>query len=86
MKYNSPHKTALYLSAGIPVIVWKQAAVAEYVKKYHCGILINNLDEISIKLNDITRDNYLELVRNARLVGKQMRSGKFLLSALDKLM
>ena len=86
LKYNSPHKTALYLSAGIPVIVWKQAAVAEYVKKYHCGILINNLDEISIKLNDITRDNYLELVRNARLVGKQMRSGKFLLSALDKLM
>lgn len=86
LKYNSPHKTALYLSAGIPVIVWKKAAVAECVEKYHCGIVINNLDEISIKLNDITRDYYQELVRNARLVGKQMRSGKFLLSTLEKLM
>lgn len=86
LKYNSPHKTALYLSSGIPVIVWENAAVAEYVKKYKCGILIKNLDEIDIRIKDITQDQYLKLVRNAQLVGEQMRNGRFLQGALEKIM
>lgn len=85
LKYNSPHKTALYLSSGIPVIVWENAAVAEYVKKYDCGLLINSLGEIDIRLKSIAQDQYSELVHNAQLVGEQMRSGKFLQDALENL-
>lgn len=86
LKYNSPHKTALYLSSGIPVIVWENAAVAEYVKKYNCGILIKSLNEIDIKLKNITQDQYKKLVHNAQFVGKQMRKGMFLQDALENLM
>lgn len=85
LKYNSPHKTALYLSSGIPVIVWENAAVAEYVKKYNCGILIKSLDEIDTKLKSINQDQYKDLVINAQKVGKKMRNGEFLITALNKL-
>lgn len=86
LKYNSPHKTALYLSSGIPVIVWERAAVAKYVKEYQCGILIRNLDEIDDKLDEITDNQYQRMVSNARSVGRKMRNGDFLKDALNKLM
>lgn len=28
LRYNNPHKTSLYLACGMPVIVWKEAAIA----------------------------------------------------------
>ena len=32
LKYNNPHKTSLYLAAGLPVVVWSRAAVASGTK------------------------------------------------------
>ena len=34
LKFNNPHKTSLYLSCGIPVIIWKEAALADFVEEH----------------------------------------------------
>jgi len=36
LKINNPHKTSLYLASGIPIIIWKKAALARFVRKYRC--------------------------------------------------
>ena len=46
LKINNPHKTSMYLAAGIPVIIWEEAAIANFIKKNHCGITIKSTDEI----------------------------------------
>ena len=38
LKINNPHKFSLYLSSGLPVIVWDQAAIADFVKKENVGL------------------------------------------------
>ena len=31
LRINNPHKTSLYLAAGFPVVIWKQAALAPFI-------------------------------------------------------
>lgn len=38
LRYNNPHKLSLYLSSGLPVIIWKYAAEAAFVEPL-CSIL-----------------------------------------------
>lgn len=33
MQYNNPHKFSLYLSLGIPVIIWKSSVNSKFVKE-----------------------------------------------------
>lgn len=46
-KYNNPHKLSLYIAAGLPVIVWNQSAIAEFVKENRIGVTVDNLCDIS---------------------------------------
>jgi hypothetical protein len=84
-KYNAPHKTSLYLSTAIPVIVWQKAAVAEFVKEQNVGIVVNNLTNIEETLQQITAKQYLELKQNAMNVAVKLRQGAFIKQALHKL-
>lgn len=72
-RYNTPHKLSCYLAAGIPVIAWKEAAVAELIQKYEIGYLIENIYEI----NELNYDNYAVCKENAQKLGAQIRSGYF---------
>lgn len=58
LKINNPHKTSMYLAAGIPVIIWEEAALANFIKKNHCGITIKSTDEIR-NIIDNMLDTYL---------------------------
>ncbi|WP_186431946.1 hypothetical protein, partial [Oenococcus oeni] len=42
-KFNIPHKVSMYLAAGIPVIIWSEAAVAQVIKKHGVGIVVDSL-------------------------------------------
>lgn len=46
LKYNSSHKVSLYIAAGIPLILSKDSALAEYVEKNKLGITISSLLEL----------------------------------------
>ncbi|NRO07957.1 sugar transferase [Lactobacillus helveticus] len=85
MKYNNPHKASLYLSAGIPLIVWDQSAIAKFVNKKHVGLTIKNLDEIDTLLNNLNINEFKNMKQNALDISSKVRKGYFLKRALKKL-
>lgn len=84
LKYNNPHKTSLFLSSGIPIIVWSQAAMADFVAKYKVGITVNNLYELNDKIKNITDEEYAEICKNVKHVSSLLRCGYFLKTAIEK--
>lgn len=86
LRYNAPHKTSLYLSSGIPVIVWKQAAIADFVIKNNVGIVIDDLSHLDDLLENISENDFHNMKTNAVKVGKRMRSGYYIRHAVEELM
>ena len=85
LKYNNPHKTSLYLSTGIPVIIWDQAALAPLLKESGAGICISSLTELDNVLLSLTNEQYQLMKRNAEKLGKKLREGYYTKHALTKL-
>lgn len=84
LRYNNPHKTSLYLTAGIPVIIWKEAAMAKFIKKHNVGILVENLLEIEGIINGISEYEYAELKNNAIRLGNKLREGYYFKKAIKE--
>lgn len=84
LKMNNPHKASLYLASGFPIIVWSQSALADFVRKNQCGIIVDSLFEIADCLNSSDEEDYQELIKNSKIVGEKLRNGYFLKTALEK--
>lgn len=82
LKINNPHKTSLYLAAGIPVIIWKQAALAEFIEKNKCGLTVESLHDIHDIVESLSPEEYEIIKNNAETVGKKIRNGEFAKSVL----
>lgn len=82
MRINNPHKTSLYLASGIPVIVWKDAAIADFVQKNHCGIIVESLSDISGIIGTMPFEEYEHIRESAVMVGKKLRAGSYTKVAL----
>ena len=76
-RYNDPHKLSLYLVAGMPVIVWSNAAIAKFVSENKVGFTIDSLSDISEKLNSLTKEEYAEYVKNAAVLKEKLSKGYF---------
>ena len=85
LRINNPHKTSLYLAAGIPVIIWSEAALAEFVLDNHCGITIDTLEELSARIKEIPQEEYERLKKNAAEVGKKLREGYYTKKAISQI-
>ena len=72
----------MYLASGIPVIIWEDAALADFVRRHHCGITVASLDEIGKTLRDMPEEEYRLLVRNAARMSARLRSGSYTRRAL----
>ncbi|WP_462399554.1 sugar transferase [Lacticaseibacillus pantheris] len=84
MRINNPHKASLYISMGIPVIVWSEAAIAEAVDKFQVGISLDTLTNLDFELAGISEDRYAHLKENAEQLGEKLRQGFFTLRALNR--
>lgn len=84
MRLVSPHKLSLFLTSGLPVIVWKYAAVADFIRENDCGVLIESLRDLPHVLLEIDADRYAVLSRNAMNIASQMRAGYFTLRAFEQ--
>ena len=82
LKYISPHKTSLYLSCGIPIIVWKKSALADFVDKNNIGVSIDSLEDLEQIIGNMTQDNYYILQTNVRKIQSKILNGAFLDKAL----
>jgi hypothetical protein len=86
MQYNNPHKLSLYIASGLPVIVWKNAAIADFVNKYEIGICISKLQDINGIMGSITKSEYLKLRDNIKPLQKKVLSGSYLKAAINEAM
>lgn len=82
LRINNPHKTSLYLASGIPVIIWKEAALADFILENDCGIAVSSLDEISSRLKMLTDEDYKRMSENTHKISSRLRDGYYLKNAL----
>lgn len=66
LKLNNPHKTSLYLASGIPVIIWKEAALASFIVENNLGFAVDKLSEINEKLSQISDEQYKIMANNVK--------------------
>ncbi len=84
LKYNAPHKTSLYLRAGLPVVIWDQAALADVVRRLGVGLCVPSLRDIGSVLAGVSPEDYAAMRANAADVAKRLAAGCFISEALDE--
>jgi len=84
MKYNNPHKLSLYIASGLPVIVWKEAAVAKFVEESNIGFTVHSLVEIPDKIRELTPNDYDKYLVNIKVLQKKVCNGVYTNKALDE--
>lgn len=84
LRYNSPHKASFYLRAGLPVIVWKEAAIAPIIEREGVGFSISSLHELPDRLAAITPSDYAAMRQKACSLAKKLNTGYFFRKAVEK--
>lgn len=84
LKYNNPHKLSFYMAMGMPVIIWKEAALAEFVEKNHVGITVEHLSDIEEKIEQLGEEDYLSIKKNVEIISKKVRDGVYLRDAVNQ--
>ena len=82
LRYNNPHKLSLYLAAGIPVIIWSQAAESRFVLDNKVGVVVDSLREIKTIFDRLDEQQYEELLGNASRISKQLRGAYYTKKAI----
>lgn len=82
LRYNNPHKTSLYLSSAMPVIVWKEAAIADFVRDHKVGIVVDSLNEIPTAIQALSVEEYQEICENVNKISDKLRSGYYFTKAV----
>ena len=49
LRYNNPHKLSLYLSSGLPVVIWTGAAEAGFVREHGVGLCVDSLNDLEVQ-------------------------------------
>ena len=81
MRYNNPHKISLYLSSNLPVIIWKEAALAPFIEKHGLGLTLDSLADLDDQLTQLNQDDYDQMKANCKAIGKQLRNGYYTIKA-----
>lgn len=83
LRYNAPHKLSLYIVSGLPLIVWQESSLAEYVKKNKLGITIKNLSQIEDTITSISDDEYFEYCENIKREAECLKKGDHLINCIN---
>lgn len=75
LKVNASHKLSLYLACGMPVIVWKESALATWLANHHVALAISSLNALEAAIAGITDTEYKDMVNAARELGNHLRRG-----------
>lgn len=83
LRINNPHKTSLYLASDIPVLIWKEAALAEFIQENGCGIVVDSIYDAKDAISKLSYEEYATMQANAAKVGKRLRSGYYTRKAIS---
>lgn len=84
LKYNCPYKLSMYIAAGLPVIIWSGAAMADFVNESGIGFVVNSLNEIDKKLLCLDKGIYNDMVNNVQIIRKDIIRGKYTLKIINE--
>ena len=83
LKYNTPHKISFYIRSHLPVIIWKEAAMAPFIEKEELGFTISSLKELDDILADFPIEKYNRMKRNVIATSKKLKEGHFISKAVN---
>lgn len=84
LKYNIPHKLSMYISCGIPVIVWSQSAMADFVFNKKIGLVIDSIAEIEEIISKLSKSDYENMYANVMSLKVKVTSGYFLSKSIEE--
>lgn len=84
-RYTAPHKCALYMTLGMPIIAWSGAHIAQFIEKEGIGFTVNSIDEIDQKLASLTTEELKDMKRKANRMSYRIRTGFYTKNALAQL-
>ena len=84
LRYNNPHKLSLYLSSGLPVVIWSGAAEADFVKRHNVGIAVESLLELPDQMTQITAESYNIMMENVAKLSYKLKNGYYADRALKE--
>ena len=67
----------------MPVIIWKEAALAPLIEKNKLGIAVNSLYEIPERIASIPEEEYDQMFRNVQEYSAKLRNGEMLEKMLE---
>lgn len=82
LRYNSPHKLSLYLALGLPVIIWSEAAQAEFVIANKVGICVNSLKDLGEAVGRINEEDYECFRKHCDQLSLKLSNGVYTEAAL----
>ena len=85
MMLSTPRKMSLYLTQGMPVIVWKWSAMADFVRENRLGLVVDSLEAIPGAIRLLTEEEYAGMAASARAWGEKLRKGGMTRTALEQL-
>lgn len=84
LRYNNPHKTSLYLSCNMPVVIWSEAALADFIRDNHAGITVDKLEDLSEAIRNVSDEEYAEICANIAKISERLHNGAYFTEALGK--
>ena len=72
------------MSSGLRVIIWKEAALADFIVKNQVGLTVENLAQLDEILSELTPEMYHQMCQNVSKVAHKMRLG-LICNAVTKL-
>lgn len=84
LKFNNPHKTSLFIVAELPIITWREAAVADFILNHNICIVVNDLSNITSVINNVSSEQYQEMKANINVLASELREGAFTKRAIQK--
>lgn len=82
LKYNNPHKVSLYIAAKMPIVIWKEAALAKFVLDNKIGIAVDSLNDLDRTLDEIDDVEYQSFIEHLDIIAPKITSGNYLKDAL----
>lgn len=84
LKLNAPHKVSLYIRCGLPIIIWRKAAMAKFIEENGIGICIDSLREINNIYQSLTQNEYYKMCTNVSRVSLLMSKGHYFNKAVSE--
>jgi len=78
LRYNSSHKASMCLALGIPVVLWEESSLKDFVTERNLGIAVRSLRDLPAAIGGLSAGQFSAIRRSARAFAAELRTGDIL--------